>query len=94
MQAQVAMAPEDPTDPAGQAAPTPMGLALPPTARIRLSLAEVRMLLGVLLPLPVFDLEAALALLSYQQRRKVASYRSHRKRRLRRLDELRTEVSL
>jgi len=32
--------------------------------------------------------------LHYQQRRKAASYRSHRKRRLRRLDQLRAKVSL
>ena len=68
--------------------------ALPPTAEIKLSLAEARMLVRTLLPLPTFDLEAALALLSYQQRRKAASYRSHRKRRLRRLDELRIIASL
>ena len=67
---------------------------LPPTPAIKLSLAEARMLLRALLPLPIFDLEAALALLRYQQRRKAASYRSHRKRRLRRLDELRPRLSL
>ena len=63
-------------------------------AQIRLSLAEVRLLLRALLPLPLFDLEAALALLRYQQRRKATSYRSHRKRRLRRLHELPEYVSL
>ena len=63
------------------------GRALPPTAEIRLSLAEVRMLVRTLLPLPAFDVEGALALLNYQQRRKAASYCSHRNRRLRRLDE-------
>ncbi len=66
----------------------PLGRALPPTAEIKISLAEVRMLLRALLSLPVFDLEMALALLAYQQRRKAASYRSHRKRQLCRLDEL------
>ena len=83
-----------PTDPGRQHDPQQLGRALPPTAEIKLSLAGVRMLLRALLPLPTFDLETALALLSYQQRRKAASYRSHRKRRLRRLDELRTKNSL
>ena len=82
------------TEPVEQPYRAPMGRALPPTPQIKLSLAEVRMLLRALLPLPVFDLEAALALLRYQQRRKAASYRSHRKRRLCRLDELCAKVSL
>ncbi len=81
-------------EPGGQSDPRQLERALPPTGEIKLSLAGVRMLLRTLLPLPIFDLEAALALLSYQQRHKAASYRSHRKRRLRRLDELRTNVSL
>jgi hypothetical protein len=88
------MVPVNPTDPVGQRDPVSLALALPPTAETKLSLAEVRMLLRALLPLPTFDLEAALALLSYQQRRKVASYRSHRKRKIRRLDELRQQASL
>lgn len=67
-----------------------LGRALPPIAEIKLSLAEVRMLLRALLSSPIFDVEAALALLAYQQRRKAASYRSHRMRQLCRLDELRT----
>jgi hypothetical protein len=71
-----------------------IGRALPPTAELKLSLAEVRLLLGAVLPLPTFDLEATLALLTYQRRRKAAAYRSHRKRRLRRLDELRSQLSL
>mgnify|MGYP007022271120 CR=1 FL=1 len=50
-----------------------------------LSVAEVRVLLRAVLPLPVFDPGAALAWLSYQQRRKLTAYRSHRRRRLRRL---------
>ncbi len=54
---------------------------LPPVA-VRLSLAEVQVLLQELLPLPVWDVAAALAWLAYQQRRKTAAYRSHRKRRL------------
>jgi hypothetical protein len=66
--------------------------SLPPLPEVRLSLAEVRLLLRALLPQPVFNLEAALSLLSYQQRRKAASYRSHRKRRLHRLLQPRTEV--
>ncbi len=80
--------------PVGQRDLRQLERALPPMLEVKLSLAQVRMLLRTLLPLPVFDLEAALALLHYQQRRKAASYRSHRNRRLRRLDELRPEVSL
>ncbi len=68
---------------------------LAPVAEIRLSLAEVRMLLRAILPQPSFDAAAALELLIYQQRNKAAAYRSHRRRRLRRLDQLRfREVSL
>ena len=54
---------------------------LPPVA-VRLSLAEVQVLLRALLPLPVWDVAAVLAWVAYQQRRKTAAYRSHRKRRL------------
>ena len=54
---------------------------LPPVA-VRVSLAEARVLLRALLPLPVLDVAAALALVAYQQRRKTAAYCSHRKRRL------------
>ena len=86
--------PVAPSDPGGQGDPSQLGRALPPIPQMKLSLAEVRMLLRALLPLPIFDLKAALALLRYQQRRKAASYRSHRKRRLRRLDELHAKVSL
>jgi hypothetical protein len=52
---------------------------------VGLRVAEVRVLLRALLPLPTFDAPAALARLAYQQRRKLAAYRSHRRRRLRRL---------
>ena len=55
---------------------------VPPVA-VRLSLAEVGLLLQALLPLPVWDAAAALAWVAYQQRRKTAAYRSHRQRRLR-----------
>ena len=54
---------------------------VPPVA-VRLSLAEVGLLLRALLPLPPLDVAAALALVAYQQRHKTAAYRSHRKRRL------------
>jgi hypothetical protein len=67
---------------------------LAPLAAIRLSLEQVGRLRRAVLPLPVFDGPSALALLDYQQRHKAAAYRSHRKRRLRRLDELRPNVSL
>jgi len=43
---------------------------------------QVRLLLRVVLPQPVFDRAAALELLAYQQRHKLAAYRSHRRRRL------------
>jgi hypothetical protein len=65
-----------------------------PRAEAKLSLAEVRLLLRALLPVPTFDREAALALVNYYQRHKATAYRSHRKRRLKRLDELRQQVSL
>jgi len=52
------------------------------------------MLLRALLPQPVFDPAAALALIHYQQRRATTSYRSHRQRQLRQLDGLPPHVSL
>ncbi len=59
--------------------------ALLPPRPVGLSVAEVRLLLRALLPLPVLDPAAAPAWLAYQQRRKLAAYRSHRHRRLQRL---------
>ena len=53
-----------------------------PARVVRVSLAEAQVLLRALLPLPVWDVAAALALVAYQQRHKTAAYRSHRKRRL------------
>ena len=53
-----------------------------PARPVRVSLAEARALLRALLPLPTLDVAAALAWVAYQQRRKTAAYRSHRKRRL------------
>ena len=64
--------------------PGPLARLLPPLP-VGLSVAVVRVLLRALLPLPVFDAPTALAWLAYQQRRKLAAYRSHRRRRLRRL---------
>ena len=66
---------------AGAPPPQPWALLLPPTP-VGLSVAEVRVLLRALLPLPACDPAAALAWLAYQQRRKLAAYRSHRHRRL------------
>jgi hypothetical protein len=43
---------------------------------------QVRLLIRVVLPQPVFDREAVLALIAYQQRHKRAAYHSHRRRRL------------
>jgi hypothetical protein len=65
---------------------------LAPMSQVKLSLSEVRLLLKALLPTPVFDREAALV--NYRQRHKALAYRSHRRRRLKRLDELRPQVSL
>jgi len=42
-----------------------------------------------LLPLPCLDLSAAVALLRYQRRHKLAAYWSQRTRRLQRLEDLR-----
>ena len=71
---------------------------LTPAPPCHLSLAEVRLLLRAVLPVlpvPPLDVPAALALLTYQHWRKTAAYFSHRRRILRRLDELRPlEVSL
>ena len=68
-------------------APLPLGqlALLLPAVPVGLSVAEVRVLLRALLPLPAFDPPAALAWRAYQQRRKLAAYRSHRRRRLRHL---------
>ena len=64
--------------------PRPISLALLlGPAPVGLSVTEVRVLLHALLPLPTFDVPAALAWLAYQQRHKLAAYRSHRRRRLR-----------
>jgi hypothetical protein len=54
-------------------------------APVVLSVAQVRLLLQAVLPLPVRDLAAVLDLVDYQQARKVAAYCSHRKRILRQL---------
>lgn len=43
---------------------------------------QVRLLLRVTLPQPAYDRRAVVALIAYQQRRKLAAYRSHRTRRL------------
>ena len=59
-----------------------------------LSVAQVRLLLRVALPLPVLDLPAALALIAYQQRHTYAAYCSHRKRLLAQLQGLRWEMGM
>ncbi len=71
--------------PAGEGRSLASWQALLPPRPVGLSVAEVRVLLRALLPLPTCDPVAALAWLAYQQRRKLAAYRSHRQRRLRRL---------
>ena len=60
--------------------PASLGALWPPLAVLPLSLRSVRFLLQVTLPPPVLDLPAARAWLTYQHRRQVAAYRSHRKR--------------
>jgi hypothetical protein len=64
-------------------APGPVDPDCLPPVPVRLSLAEAKVLLRALLPLPVWDVAAALAWVAYQQRHKTAAYRSHRRRRLR-----------
>jgi len=54
-------------------------------APVVLSVAQVRLLLQAVLPLPRRDIAATLDLLRYQQQRKAAAYCSHRKRILRQL---------
>ena len=61
------------------------GLALQPAAVV-LSVAQVRLLLQAVLPLPLRDIAATLELVRYQQQRKAAAYYSHRKRILRQLE--------
>ena len=58
--------------------PTAAG-ALDPAAVV-LSVAQVRLLLQAVLPLPPRDVAATLELVRYQQQRKAAAYYSHRKR--------------
>ena len=58
--------------------------ALHPAAVV-LSVAQVRLLLQAVLPLPVRDIAATLELVHYQQQRKAAAYYAHRKRILRQL---------
>ena len=60
--------------------PAPLALLLPPLP-VGLSVTEVRVLLRALLPLPACDPVAALAWLASQQRRNLAAYRAHRRRR-------------
>ncbi len=60
----------------------PAGQPWPPLAILALSLADARLVLRAVLPLPVLDVPRALALLAYHQQRKAAAYRAHRKRRL------------
>ena len=62
---------------------------LPPAPALRLSVAEVRVLLRTLRPLPCLDRSAAVALWRDQRRHKRAAYWSHRTRRPQRLADLR-----
>ena len=58
-----------------------VSFGLPPVP-VSLSPMQVRFLLRVTLPQPVFDRHAVVSLIAYQQRRKRAAYHSHRTRRL------------
>jgi hypothetical protein len=60
-------------------------LALLPPQPVVLSPMQVRLLLRVVLPQPLFDRAAVLDLIAYQQRHKRAAYRAHRIQRLLRL---------
>ena len=64
-------------------------LRLSAREQIPLSVAQIRLLLQVALPLPVLDIPAALALIAYQQQHKLATYRAHHKRIVKRLLALR-----
>lgn len=57
-------------------------LALLPPQSVLLSPMQVRLLLRVVLPQPLFDRAAVLDLIAYQQRHKRAAYRAHRIQRL------------
>jgi hypothetical protein len=58
----------------------PADVPWPPLDLLPLRLADVRFLLQAAPPQPVLDVPAALAWLAYQHQRKVAAYRSHRRR--------------
>lgn len=68
-------------------------LALVPPQPVCLSPMQIRLLLRVTLPQPVFDHAAALALINYQQRHKRAAYRAHRARHLLKMRQALTPVT-
>jgi hypothetical protein len=73
-----------------QPLPTPAEVSgLDAHISLPLSVTQVRLLLQVVLPQPVLDLPATLALIAYQQRHNYAAYCSHRKRLLAQLQGLR-----
>jgi hypothetical protein len=53
-----------------------------------LTIPQVQVLLGSVLPRPTFDVQRVLALVAYWQQRNHAAYVSHRKRRLALLNHL------